>query len=68
MQFPVNLASFSDKWEWASVLTLTLGGLVYIPLCILDIGKYKPVESVKVRTQAVRYGSPVWEFAGSGWA
>jgi len=55
-----------DKWEMLSFLNLTIGGLVYIPLCILDIGSKRQIETVD-DTFTVHLNAAIWRFAASGW-
>jgi len=56
-----------DKWEWRSGLILIVGGLIYIPLSILDIGAELQVEFTNCQDGSVHVNSPVWIFAFSGW-
>jgi len=56
-----------DKWEWGNALSLIVGGLIYIPLCIMDIGSGQQIETRNPGTFETRLNSAIWRFANSGW-
>lgn len=56
-----------DKWEWRSGLILIVGGLIYIPLSIMDIGALQQIETVNCQDQSVHIHSAIWSFGLSGW-
>jgi len=56
-----------DKWELGGILTLVIGGLVYIPLCIMDIGSRRQIDTISLSDYSTHIGAAIWNFAASGW-
>jgi len=54
-----------DKWELFGILNLTIGGLIYIPLSIMDIGSRRQIETVHGLT--AHLNAAIWRFTKSGW-
>jgi hypothetical protein len=59
--------ALADKWELGGILTLVIGGLVYIPLCIMDIGSRRQIDTISLSDYSTHIGAAIWNFAASGW-